>query len=109
MTMTSETLFDQLERGISLERSQGLDVEVSHFVSKAWQQEATPVGYTFTQPWSEESDSEVWRIVRFLTYKSLFAMRRVDADGHREYTLLSCMHSGTGFKIVFRLTPGNLR
>ena len=101
---TPGILFEQLRSQIVLERNQGLDSEVTHILPGGWTRQATPDGYTFVAPLSEPNEDDVWRVIRFLTYKSLFACRRTDSTDHREYEVVSCTESGVGFRLLFHLT-----
>lgn len=69
-----------------------------------WTRRATPDGYTFVAPLSEPNEDDVWRVIRFLKHKSLFACRHADHTDHREYEVVSCTESGVGFRLLFHLT-----
>lgn len=108
-TDVSEQLFELLSESMRLERHpcQGLDYDVSQVVSNRWRVELDSDGYVFTQPWWEESEDEVWHSIRALGYMSFCAIRRVDSEGMREYTVLSCSPSGKALKLVFRITSAD--
>jgi len=91
---------------MTLERTQGLDVEVDHIVPQGWSKLPMVQGYTLTAQFSKEHVDDVWRIVRFLSYESMFVFQRTDSPDRREYRVLSCMESGQGFELVFLLKRG---
>lgn len=75
----SHELFQGLAQKVVLERNQGLDFETRRMLPSGWMLECREDGYLFTGPWSDEWENAVWRLVRFLSYKSMSA----DRNGYR--------------------------
>lgn len=101
----SNELFESLARQVRVERNQGLDIEAHHILPSDWTLERRPDGYQFTGPRSRDWEATVWKLVRFLAYTSLIALRRSSVDDAFEYELVTCMENGTGFRAVFRSRP----
>lgn len=101
---TPRILFEQLRNQIVLERNQGFGLRGHAHPPRRLDTTATPDGYTFVAPLSEPNEDDVWRVIRFLKHKSLFACRHADHTDHREYEVVSCTESGVGFRLLFHLT-----
>ncbi len=100
---TAEQLFRDLAASAVLARCQGLDVEVDHVLPDGWTLAFREDGYIFTAPTVDGFEDQVWRLVRFLAYASLTAVRRVDPRQGVGYEMVSCMEDGSGFRVVFRV------
>lgn len=98
----SHQLFHGLAQRIVLERNQGIDFEARRMLPPGWKLECRDDGYIFTGPWSDEWEDAVWRLVRYLSYKSILALSRSGDSDRIEYELVTCMEHGTGFRAVFR-------
>lgn len=98
-------LFQRLAQSIVLERNQGLDFEARRMLPPGWTLECNEDGYVFTGPWSDEWENTVWRLVRFLSYKSVIGLNRAGAGDSMKYELVTCTEHGTGFRAVFRSLP----
>ncbi len=103
--MKVHEVFEGVARTLTLERNQGLDFEARRVLPPDWRLECRADGFTFAGPWSGEWESTVWKLVRFLAYKSMIALRRSGAADVVEYELVACTESGTGFRAVFRSFP----
>lgn len=102
VTVEVDKVFEGVTRTVTLERNQGLDFEARRVLPPGWRLECRADGYAFAGPWSDDWESTVWILVRFLAYKSMIALRRSGAANAMEYELVSCMEGGTGFRAVFR-------
>lgn len=107
MTKASE-LFDDIRRSITMGPSQGLDYEAHAAAPKGWTVEVQAGGYVFTGPRSPEWETLVWKMIRFLAYKSFVTVRRTGEGESMEYELVSCMDRGEGFVATFRGRPGGV-
>lgn len=104
----SQILFRALAQKMAFERNQGLDYEAHHRLPPGWRLEERADGYVFVGVWSEDWENVVWRLVRFLSYKSVIALYRSGVGKIREYELVTCTEDGRGFRAVFRSLPGPL-
>ena len=103
--MKVHEVFEGVARTVTLERNQGLDFEARRVLPSGWRLECREDGYVFAGPWSDDWENAVWKLVRFLAYKSMIVIRRSGVGSTMEYDLVTCMESGTGFRAVFRSFP----
>ena len=92
----------------TLERNEGLDYEVDRMLPSGWTVEFRPDGYAFTGPWSNEWESVVWRMARFLAYKAFLSLHRMGTAGAMTYELVSARNDGTGFRATFHVSAGDV-
>jgi hypothetical protein len=98
----AQEVLDVIVSSFALGRSQGLDVEVGFVLGAGWTVEERDDGYAFAGPWSAAWEDEVWRLARFLSYRSLLVLRGTGADSAMVYELVSAMDVGHGFRATFR-------
>lgn len=98
-------IFSDLMRSVVFERNQGLDFEARHLLPLGWTLECRDDGYLFTGSWSDEWEDIVWKLVRFLSFKSMLAVSRSGVGEGAEYVLVTCTAAGIGFRAVFRCSP----
>ena len=98
---TANEVRDLIRSSFHLERNHGLDFEVSRMLPPGWTVEHRSDGYAFAGPWSTDWEATVWKLARFLAYKSFLSLHRSGVAGSMAYELVSAREDGTGFRATF--------
>lgn len=74
---------------------------------RGWSLEHAPDGYVYAGLLTPAAEAEMWRVVHFLAYQSLAALRLVkEGPEGKEYELVSATREGVGFRARFVFRRG---